>query len=265
MQEANRGGKIIDGILFHDTNHFENTYNIKDVLGHGSFGTVFACTNRIEKADCAVKRISIKDGITESGGLSKRLENTLEEVEILVQLRHKNVVQYYTSFLQWRKDVPKAPNLYVQMELMRMSLSDFLRGRYRRRHYNLDDNSVDGRQALQMFLGLMDGLSHIHDRSFVHLDLKPDNVLIDDEGTVKIADFGLSQYLVDGETISKGGTRAYSSPEQLAQSLCSAKSDVYSAAFMLAELMVPCLAFESVRPILSQCSNKYLCYCCFLD
>src|SRR5207245_2419329 len=106
--------------------------------------------------------------------------------------------------------------------------------------------------------GVLQALDYAHKRAIVHRDMKPENVLISEEGDVKVADFGIARLMDDsgaGSTATKTGTTVgtpqYMSPEQVASSKVDGRSDLYSAGIMFYELIVgepPFTASEADGP-----------------
>lgn len=96
------------------------------------------------------------------------------------------------------------------------------------------------------------GLAHAHSRGVVHRDLKPTNVLFDEEGRAKLADFGIAQAAGDGTLTDEGtvlGTAAYISPEQASGSVATPASDVYSFGVILFRMLTGRPPFEATDPL----------------
>jgi serine/threonine protein kinase len=121
----------------------------------------------------------------------------------------------------------------------------------------LEDRLVPGDpypndETEQIARELAAGLAHAHARGLVHRDLKPANVLFDDQGTAKIADFGIARLIGSGTLTEAGtllGTAAYISPEQAQGLPATAASDVYSFGVILYRLLAGRLPFESESPM----------------
>lgn len=154
--------------------------------------------------------------------------------------------------------------LYIQMQLCSSkTLSDFLGNKEARQGPaagtgSADSGSIDIPRALRLFLQIVQAVHHVHQQNLIHRDLKPSNCFIDETGTVKVGDFGLSRESNDStdnsastslliEEIDEGagdntvgvGTRSYASPEQMNGSDYDSKTDIYALGVMLFELLYP--------------------------
>ncbi|XP_027091661.2 mitogen-activated protein kinase kinase kinase 1 isoform X1 [Coffea arabica] len=163
-----------------------------DLLGRGSFGSVYEGI-----ADdgffFAVKEVSLLDQGEEGRQSIYQLE---QEIALLSQFEHENIVQYYGT----DKDDSK---LYIFLELV---TKGSLLSLYQK--YNLRDSQVSAytRQILH-------GLKYLHDRNVVHRDIKCANILVDANGSVKLADFGLAKATKLNDVKSCKGTAFWMAPE----------------------------------------------------
>lgn len=169
--------------------------------------------------------------------------------------------------------------LYIQMQLCSSkTLGEFLSDKEARQGPSSagSGGTVDIPKALRLFLQIVQAVQHVHMQNLIHRDLKPSNCFIDDRGTVKVGDFGLSRESNDGNESSVNsastsllldpqedgagdntvgvGTRSYASPEQMNGSDYDSKTDIYSLGIMLFELLHPMhtgmerhICFQQVR------------------
>ncbi|OIV97920.1 hypothetical protein TanjilG_12677 [Lupinus angustifolius] len=163
-----------------------------DLLGRGSFGSVYEGISE-DGFFFAVKEVSLLD----QGSQGKQSVYQLEqEIALLSQFEHENIVQYYDTEMDESK-------LYIFLELV---TKGSLASLYRR--YTLRDSQVSAytRQILH-------GLKYLHDRNVVHRDIKCANILVDANGSVKLADFGLAKATKLNDVKSCKGTAFWMAPE----------------------------------------------------
>ena len=199
---------------------FFDDYKLLDLLGVGGMGWVYRAENIKTHQTFALK--VLLDQLKHDRGLLARFE---QEARAGQRFHHENIVRTY--------GYGAAGGLpYVIMEYVEgPSLLELLRFRERSR--------LPWEQACDIARQAARGLHHVHIAGFVHRDMKPQNLLIDHQGLVKILDFGLSM-LKDGEEGDEFsmamifghecvGTAAYTAPEQALDSLTAdARSDIYS-------------------------------------
>lgn len=116
-----------------------------------------------------------------------------------------------------------------------------------------EEGSLTPRAALDILDPVLDALGHAHAAGFVHRDVKPENVLIREDGVVKVADFGLVR-AVSSQTVTSSssvllGTVAYVSPEQVGRGIADARSDVYAAGLILFEMLTGEKAYGGDTPV----------------
>ncbi|CAN7092392.1 unnamed protein product [Brassica rapa subsp. narinosa] len=162
------------------------------LLGRGSFGSVFEGISG-DGDFFAVKEVSLLEQGSQAQECIQQLEG---EIALLSQLQHQNIVRY-------RGTAKDGSNLYIFLELVTQgSLSKL----YQR--YQLMDSVVSTytRQIL-------DGLKYLHDKGFIHRDIKCANILVDANGAVKLADFGLAKVSKLNDIKSCKGTPFWMAPE----------------------------------------------------
>ncbi|GLU00998.1 hypothetical protein SLE2022_183270 [Rubroshorea leprosula] len=163
-----------------------------ELLGRGSFGSVYEGISH-DGFFFAVKEVSLLDQGSQGRQSIFQLE---QEIELLSQFEHENIVQYYGT----DKDESK---LYIFLELVtKGSLLNLYQS------YNLRDSQVSfyTRQILH-------GLKYLHDRNVVHRDIKCANILVDANGSVKLSDFGLAKATKLNDVKSCKGTAFWMAPE----------------------------------------------------
>jgi len=185
----------------------------EEELGRGAYGVVFLANWRLQKV--AAKKL-LEDSLSENG------EDFAKEAELLMALRpHKNIVQFLGVILR--------PLCIITEYLPRGSLFQLLES----------EHPMDYVLLLKFANDIVAGMVHLHSEGVIHRDLACRNLLLDESGTVKITDFGLSRTLTAGSRKTKMyvGPIRWMSPEALSDGYYSTKSDVYSFASVLYELL----------------------------
>ena len=178
-----------------------NDYDFLYALGRGSYGVVKLAQNRTTGARVAAKELRIKraDKLYRMKSLRKPLlSDTMNEVHVMRGLRHENLVALLDVLVE--PTAPKSVFVFLEfvdwgpiVEVCRKVESDE-RGPVfvsRRADVSLDEHFV-----CTCFQGLCRGMAYLHAKEVCHRDLKPDNILVNHQGVVKIADFGVSHHFV---------------------------------------------------------------------
>ena len=190
-------------------------YEIRKKLGQGGMGTVYLAFDPMIEREVAIKVLPPEVAVR-----PKALERFLSEARATGKLNHVNVVAIY--------DIATHDDLfYIVMELVQGgSVGDFMER----------CGNVDWKEACRIAAEASEGLAAAHAAGLIHRDIKPDNLMLTDEGVVKVVDFGLAK-LVETATQSEFGltkagqilgTPHYMSPEQYQSQSLDARSDVYS-------------------------------------
>jgi serine/threonine-protein kinase len=209
-------------------------YLVKGELGRGGMGAVY-----LAEQPGLGREVAIKELIQSADPVA--LKRFLQEAQVMARTSHPNLVQVHDMELQGNIN-------YLVME--------FVRGRSLRDWMN--QAQIPPPQVFAVMHGVLQALDYAHRHNIVHRDMKPENVLISDEGMVKVADFGIARLTDDtgiGGTATKTGTTVgtpqYMSPEQVASSKVDGRSDLYSAGIMFYELVAgqpPFTASEADGP-----------------
>jgi predicted Ser/Thr protein kinase len=199
-------------------------YRIAGLLGRGGMGEVYRATDLTLGQAVALKflpEINASD--------DRALARFYNEVRIARQVTHPNVCRVY--------DVGVAEGLhYISMEFVDgEDLGSLLR--------RIGRLPVD--KAVETARKLCAGLSAAHEKGVLHRDLKPANVMIDGRGQVIIMDFGLAGLAEQLQSDVRSGTPAYMSPEQLAGTEVTVRSDIYALGLLLYEIFTGKRAFEA--------------------
>ncbi len=191
-------------------------YRIIGLLGKGGMGEVYRADDLTLDQPVALKFLPEK-----VAGDPARLERFLNEVRVARQVSHPNVCRLY--------DIGQLEGQhFISMEYIDgEDLASLLRRIGR----------LPNDKALEIARQICAGLAAAHENEVLHRDLKPANVMIDGQGKVRIADFGLARFAVDmRDSKSIEGTPAYMAPEQFAGKGESIKSDLYSLGLVLYEM-----------------------------
>ena len=184
-----------------------------EIIGKGAYGTVYMGLNLQSGEMMAVKQIATNSDPEE-------LKDLQDEINVMKKLSHRHIVSYLGA--QWDGETRE---LYIFTEWVPAgSLVDILK------KFGRLTESIARTYTKQILLGL----KYLHDNDVIHLDIKPGNVLINDLGTVKLADFGAARQLTSGQSISKKeelefrGTPYFMAPELIRQEKQGRKADIWS-------------------------------------
>jgi eukaryotic-like serine/threonine-protein kinase len=211
-------------------------YQVVRLLGRGGMGEVFLVHDPVLEREVALKLIH---GDLETTSSRERL---VREARAAGRLRHPNIV---TIFDAGEHD----GRPFIAMEFVRgETLGNLIRRQ----------TPMTLAQRLELMEGACAGLAHAHRAGVVHLDIKPDNLMLDESGSVKVLDFGIARVLQSGLLVTRqlGGTLRYMSPEQIDGRPLDHRSDVFSLGCVLFEMITFVPAFVgSTKDIVSQISN----------
>jgi len=187
-------------------------------LGDGGAASVWRVVDSKYEIERAIKTLHLTDHVN-------TLSRFEQEVKIMMRLQAPNIVTVFESFIEDER-------LHIVMEKCSGSLNTW--GKL----YGV----MPPRLAVKVLISMLKGLHVAHSKGVVHRDIKPHNVLISEDGTVKIADFGLALLYLSPESLTKTGallgSLAFMSPEQrLNPSEVTPATDLYSATMTLVWLL----------------------------
>jgi serine/threonine-protein kinase len=206
-------GRLLDG-----------RYRIRTRIARGGMSTVYSAVD--ERLDRLVAIKIMSSGLSADPAFADRFTR---EARASAKLAHVNTV---AVFDQGAETTHHGRLVFLVMELVSgRTLRDLLRERGR----------LGAAEAVSIMEPVLAALAAAHRAGLVHRDVKPENILLSDDGVVKVADFGLARAVgTEGAATQVGimmGTVAYCSPEQVSRGNTDQRSDVYSAGIVLFELL----------------------------
>ena len=203
----------------------DNRYEILERIGTGGMAIVYkAKCHRLNRL-VAIK--ILKSDLAQNEEFRRRFN---AESQAVAQLSHPNIVSVY--------DVSRCGDMeYIVMELIDgITLKQYMEKR----------GQLNWRESLHFITQIMRGLSHAHSRGIIHRDIKPQNIMVLRDGSVKVADFGIACLADSAQTLTQEalGSVHYISPEQARGDRPDARSDIYSSGVVLYEMLTGRLPFE---------------------
>ncbi len=210
---------------------FDRRYKIKKIIGIGGMAVVFEAYDMLKNRPVAVKML--KDDIAGDAQAVKRFIN---ESKAVAMLSHPNIVSIY--------DVSVKDNLkYIVMELIEgITLKNYMSKK----------GALPFKEVVSISEQILLALEHAHSKGIVHRDIKPQNIMLLKDGSIKVADFGIAK-LPNAETVTMTdkaiGTVYYISPEQASAKPIDCRSDLYSLGAAMYEMSTGKLPFTADNPV----------------
>ena len=210
----------------------DNRYEILELIGVGGMARVYKA--RCHRLNRLVAVKILRDDLAQDAELRRRFH---DESQAVAMLSHPNIVAVY--------DVSRSSDIeYIVMELIDgITLKQYMQKK---------GNKLNWREALHFITQIVKALGHAHSRGIIHRDIKPHNIMVLRDGSVKVADFGIARVTSGGHstlTQEALGSVHYISPEQARGSHIDERSDLYSAGVVLYEMITGRLPFEGDTPV----------------
>lgn len=192
-------------------------YRVLSRRGTGGFGTVCTCWDTRLQRRVAIKRIPVLQGAGTSGIAPSTVDEALAEARTACLLAHPNIVTVF----DFETDGAFA---YIVMEYVDgLNLAELLA--------RVEGGVLTHDECAHVLRSVADALDYAHENGVLHLDIKPTNIMVDRQGTVKLADFGMATLAsAAGYGGARGGTVGYMPPEQIQGLLVDERTDVFSLA-----------------------------------
>ncbi|MBS6475666.1 MAG: serine/threonine protein kinase, partial [Clostridiales bacterium] len=214
-------------------NVIDNKYRLEQKIGSGGTSVVYRAVRLEDGKTVAVKLL--KEEYCDN---EEQVQRFLRESNALAHLSHENIVNIL--------DVGQTEQgiYYIVMEYVdRLTLKEYIKARGRL--------SFD--EIIDVVTQICEGLGHAHENGIIHRDIKPQNILLASDGTVKVADFGIARVLNQNTLTMAGkdvvGSVHYISPEQARGSHIDKRSDIYSLGVVMYEMATGQLPFEGEEAI----------------
>ena len=203
----------------------DNRYEILEKIGVGGMAVVYKA--RCHRLNRLVAVKILKEELAEDADFRRRFHS---ESQAVAMLSHPNIVAVY--------DVSRSGNIeYIVMELIEgITLKQYINRK----------GLLNWKEALHFTTQVAKALSHAHSRGIIHRDIKPHNIMILKDGSVKVADFGIARLMSTQNTLTQEalGSVHYISPEQAKGGHVDARSDIYSLGVVMYEMLTSHLPFE---------------------
>ncbi len=209
-----------------------NRYRIGEPVGTGGFGTVYRAIDELKQQAGEPAEIAIK--VISAVGLGDRLPLLVQEVTRSHQVTHPNILRVYDIHVD-------GAFAFITMEILHgRSLSEHLDAAGRRPDGSPGPLPIEDVDRIAR--AVCEALDHCHENQLVHADIKPGNIFVCSDGTVKVLDLGIAQ-VIGGRGRYAGYSRSYASPQQMSGELADPRDDVFALGCVLYKCLTSQPAF----------------------
>ena len=205
----------------------DGRYQINELLGVGGMAFVYKAYDMIDDRTVAIK--ILKDEFLNNGEFLRRFRN---ESKAIAVLSHPNIVKVY--------DVSFGDKIqYIVMEYIDgITLKEYISNR----------KDTNWKESVHFTVQVLRALQHAHEKGIIHRDIKPQNIMLLQDGTIKVTDFGIARFAKNEThtmTDKAIGSVHYIAPEQARGDITDAKADIYSVGVLMYEMLTGNLPFEA--------------------
>ena len=209
----------------------DGRYEITELIGQGGMANVYQATDVLDNRIVAVK--ILKREFSESDEFLRRFRN---ESKAIAVLSHPNIVKIYDMGFSEKLQ-------YIVMEYIDgITLKEYIDS----------ERVLNWKDAVHFIIQILRALQHAHNRGIVHRDIKPQNIMLLTDGTIKVMDFGIAKFAREESMTATDqaiGTVHYISPEQARGDVTDEKSDIYSVGVMFYEMLTGQKPFDTDNPV----------------
>ncbi len=209
----------------------DGRYELTELVGEGGMANVYRAMDVLDNRMVAVK--VLKPEYSESEEFLRRFRN---ESKAIAVLSHPNIVKIYDMGFSDKIQ-------YIVMEFIDgITLKDYIDS----------ERVLNWKDAVHFVIQILRALQHAHNRGIVHRDIKPQNIMLLTDGTIKVMDFGIAKFAREESRTATDqaiGTVHYISPEQARGDETDAKSDIYSVGVMFYEMLTGQKPFDTDNPV----------------
>ena len=209
----------------------DGRYEITELIGQGGMANVYKATDVLDNRIVAVK--ILKREFSESDEFLRRFRN---ESKAIAVLSHPNIVKIYDMGFSEKLQ-------YIVMEYIDgITLKEYIDS----------ERVLNWKDAVHFIIQILRALQHAHNRGIVHRDIKPQNIMLLTDGTIKVMDFGIAKFAREESMTATDqaiGTVHYISPEQARGDVTDEKSDIYSVGVMFYEMLTGQKPFDTDNPV----------------
>ncbi len=205
----------------------DGRYEIQELIGVGGMANVYRCYDTVDDREVAIK--ILKDEFLDNADFIRRFKNESKSIAVL---SHPNIVRVY--------DVSFGDMIqYIVMEYIDgITLKEYI----------AQQGVIQWKEALHLTTQILRALQHAHEKGIVHRDIKPQNIMLLQDGTIKVTDFGIARNFNSATrtmTEQAIGSVHYIAPEQAKGGNTDGKTDIYSVGVMMYEMLTGRVPFDA--------------------